>query len=583
MPTSVPADQSPPFTPASTLPPTISHTAPVPKAELAMAIACGVLLLALRWLYRRNLVWSSDEPQHLHVVWAWVNGLLPYRDVFDNHSPLFSLLCSPLLALLGERRDPISPMRLAMIPIWGMSVWFIFRIGASCFSRRVGIWAAVLVNLLPNYYFLMGEFRTDVLWTTLWLGALTILVGGPLTTRRLFFAGLTLGATFGVSMKTVLLLITLLSAGAIVWLVRGRFFTSPHSPGGQWKRGLAGAAAALAGLAVIPAALVALFAYRGALDAMWYCVIQHNALPGGNTLAQVGGRIWTHGALWFVPFVAWCALAKPPVGLDAHVALRRVFLRLGVLVFIALLRGLWPVVSPQDYGPWFPLVAIAVTPAILSGVDFLDARWKWAHARTAFFVLIVLFGFGWLTRRHHPFAKTNRANWDRIAQVLDLTRPDEYVMDGKGELVFRKRAFYYALETLTLRRIALGLIPDDINERLIATHTAVLSKSGRLTVRARTFVRENYLQLGRVQVLGKQAVAPVSGRIAFDIVIPETYALLDAKGVVPGTLDGTPIDGPRALAAGHHEIVVGPDAGKIAVVWARAVEKGYSPFTGASD
>jgi hypothetical protein len=193
---------------------------------------------------------------------------------------------------------------------------------------------------------------------------------------------------------------------------------------------------------------------------------------------------------------------------------------------------------------------------------------------------IVLFGLAWLTRRHYPFARRNKANCQRVAQTLDLTRPDEYVMDGKGELVFRKRAFYYALETLTLRRISLGLIPDDICERLIVTRTAVLSKIGRLTPRAQTFVGENYLPLGRLLVLGKPPAAPIAGRIEFDVVIPETYAFIDAKGTIPGTLDGTRIDGPRALAAGHHEIAVGPEVKNVAVVWARAVEKGYSPFSG---
>ena len=30
---------------------------------------------------------NTDEPQHLHVAWSVAQGLLPYRDVFDNHSP----------------------------------------------------------------------------------------------------------------------------------------------------------------------------------------------------------------------------------------------------------------------------------------------------------------------------------------------------------------------------------------------------------------------------------------------------------------------------------------------------------------
>src|ERR1700676_214435 len=52
--------------------------------------------------------WNSDEPQHLHVVWAWANGMLPYKDVFDNHSPLFQAISAPLFALLGKRADIVG-------------------------------------------------------------------------------------------------------------------------------------------------------------------------------------------------------------------------------------------------------------------------------------------------------------------------------------------------------------------------------------------------------------------------------------------------------------------------------------------
>ena len=89
------------------------HSAP---AELVIAGGLLFLLLTLRLFYATNQLWDSDEPQHLHVVWAWANGLLPYKDVFDNHSPLFQFLYSPLVRLLGERADIVVPKRLAVNP-----------------------------------------------------------------------------------------------------------------------------------------------------------------------------------------------------------------------------------------------------------------------------------------------------------------------------------------------------------------------------------------------------------------------------------------------------------------------------------
>jgi hypothetical protein len=90
------------------------------RGELTHAApyAGAAALLVLRIYCALTLPTNSDEPQHLHVVWAWTEGLLPYRDVFDNHAPLFQLLCAPLLAWLGERAAIVARMRLSMIPLY---------------------------------------------------------------------------------------------------------------------------------------------------------------------------------------------------------------------------------------------------------------------------------------------------------------------------------------------------------------------------------------------------------------------------------------------------------------------------------
>ena len=543
------------------------------KPEFALLVATAVLLFVLRVGYAWTLVWSSDEPQHLHIVWAWVNGLLPYRDVFDNHSPLFSLLCSPFLALVGERANPITPMRLLLIPLWFSSAWCIYKIGSRCFSVRVGVWAALLSSLVPKYYFLIAQFRTDVLWTALWLAALAILFCGRLTVPRVFCAALVLGAAFAVSMKTTLLLMTLLVTGGIVLLTRRRFgAVGPLA----WRQGMAGALTAVAGLLIVPSLLVAWFAAHGALGPMWYCVIQHNAMPGENTGAKIAERLWTHSGIFYAGFIAWFALAKSPAGTAPDVAVRRMFLRVATLVFAGLLNGIWPIVSDQDYIPWWPLLGLVVAPAWLIGVDWIGARRQ--SIAIALELLLIAGGIAWLTHRYNPIKLRNQVAHDRIAQVLALTRPGEFVMDGKGEFVYRQRAWYYALETLTLRRLDAHLIQDDIVERLIATRTAVINESGRLTPTARKFVHENYLHAWHVEVPGKQFDVPDTGTVSFDIILPETYSVISPDGPLAGTLDGTPIDGPRLLEAGPHTLQVAPGIHNAAIFWSRAATQGLTPY-----
>src|SRR5262249_59652492 len=100
----------------------------------ALLIAGLVLRLVMVWRFRVN----SDEPQHLHVVWAWTQGLLPYRDVFDNHMPLFHVLSVPALLAVGERATAVPWMRPFMLPLWGACLGLTALIARALFSPPLG-------------------------------------------------------------------------------------------------------------------------------------------------------------------------------------------------------------------------------------------------------------------------------------------------------------------------------------------------------------------------------------------------------------------------------------------------------------
>ena len=119
-------------------------TALASRGTVVMVFALFAAILALRVLYVLHYRIDSDEPQHLHVVWGWANHLVQYRDVFDNHTPLFHLVCTPLYQLVGERADAVILMRFAMVPLFFFSLWCVYRLGVIIKSREVGLWASVL-------------------------------------------------------------------------------------------------------------------------------------------------------------------------------------------------------------------------------------------------------------------------------------------------------------------------------------------------------------------------------------------------------------------------------------------------------
>src|SRR2546428_4042321 len=169
-------------------------------AEFISAVALFALLVVLSVLNMMHREFDSDEPQHLHLIWGWVRGFVQYRDLFDNHMPLFHIMFAPIVGLIGERATILYWMRFILLPMYFLAAWCTYEIGTRLFSRRAGVWAVIGVAFFSGYYSDAFEFRTDNLWTPTWLLCVTVLIRGTITVRRALVAGLLFGLCFGVSM-----------------------------------------------------------------------------------------------------------------------------------------------------------------------------------------------------------------------------------------------------------------------------------------------------------------------------------------------------------------------------------------------
>ena len=135
-----------------------------------------------------------------------------------------------------------------------------------------------------------------------------------------------------------------------------------------------------------------------------------------------------------------------------------------------------------------------------------------------------------------------------------------------------------------MNKIGQHHITDDLIERLIATKTPVASLR-RLPDADEIFMKANYLPVAfRLRVLGKVIYSPVTpsdkppSPIVFEVAIPNRYRIIAERGPVEGTLDATPLEGPRELAAGQHQLQIVSGRGRIALIWAQAIERDYQPF-----
>jgi len=504
--------------------------------EFTSAASLFIALIFLRVITVTHYKFAIDESQHLHVVWGWARGFVQYRDLADNHMPLFQILCAPIYKLIGDRGTILYWMRVILQPLYIVAFWCTYRIGSLLFSRRVGVWAAILVGLSFDYAFCSVEFRTDNLWAPLWLLCLSILLGGTLTMRRALIAGFLMGLCFGVSMKTVLLVMSTVVGGSMTLIFVGR---EPLGIG--WGRILGALAAFFASALIVPATIMATFALYGIWPQFRYWVFDHNVVPG----------LTNHPAWWVIifavgfPLIAlgarWVVAATP----ETIVAARRSFVFVTAGFFFTALLSFWPFLSRQDYLPFYPLAFVICTAKI----------WRVMPVPALFGVCELL-----VALLVHPFWEDKaKLESGLLRDALKLTEPGDFVFDRRGETVFRQRCFYPIIETFTEERIRRGWMADNVIQRCIDTHTCVAVLPGAMPSATLRFLEQNYLPIGdRLRVAGVLLHSPTDGkRFAFETVIPASYKIIARDvGTVMGVLDGERYEGKeRFLSPGTHTFV----------------------------
>jgi hypothetical protein len=556
--------------PAPAAPPALDERASRLVA-LALLLA-GALLRALYVIHHRV---NSDEPQHLHVAWGWTQGLLPYRDLFDNHSPLFSLAMAPLLGRVGERADVVIVMRLAMVPLVLTAMAATWAMARRLFGATAAWWAAAAAAIFPDYLRASVEYRSDQLWSALWLVSLATLLGGPLSVARCFATGLLMGATLATSMKTVAMGAGLVAALIAVALTSG------------WRRPVGWLAARLvasaAGAALVPGALVAWFAARGVLAPLLYQTVTHNVVSGLGLWSTMPWRAWLF--VHCVPLLVWLAGRLRRAAPDPATGRRRAVLLLAAGLYWATVETLWPLVTRQDYLPVFPVIALMLA-AGAQALGARAARGARGEAMRRMLAIgppaaLVIVSAAIVVTWEKPWPDLTASQRSQLGEVLRLTRPGERVMDFKGESIFRPRPSPLVMEEITLERIANGEMADDIPARMRATATPVARTDlGLFPETTRSFIAAHYLPVGAWRVAGLR-IGPTAGSAPtrrFDLEIAGRYAAITPRGPARGRLDGAPAGTPRLLAVGPHEYDAAPGEGTVYLVWAAALERGFTPL-----
>ncbi len=546
------------------------------SAEFMAAVSLFILMIVLRLVNMMQSRFDSDESQHMHVIWAWARGFIQYRDVFDNHMPLFQVMFAPIFGLIGDRATILYWMRFILLPLYFVAAWCTYRIGELLFSRRAGIWAVILTGLYPKYHFISFEFRTDNLWAPLWLLCITTLLSGALTVPRALIGGLLLGFCFGVSMKSILLLLTLLIGAVIALLLVGR-----KQLGQSWPHLARCTAAFAAATALVPCVIAGAFAVAGLWRDFRYYNFDHNLLPQPD--------VRNHPPWWIiifpitVPLVIYAARLIVRAIPEPVVAFRRAFIFLICGFYVPALYSFWSLRSRQDYLPLYPLALTLLSGALLTVSSYLakrDLHISPYLRRVPLPAFIALLDFSLVIITRPFWINRAQVETNLLRGLLRLTDPGDYVLDCKGETIFRQRCFWPVTESIMLARLKRGVVADNAAERAVETQTCVAVMKGRMPPTAKKFIWKNYIPVGNDLKVAGRFLGPSatdSRRMDFEVLIPAPYKIIARDGPVKGTLDATPYDGARFLAPGWHTFVQTSSRTQLAFLWAQAVDRDFLP------
>src|SRR5579859_2026 len=153
------------------------------KIAVLIVIAAAARAVSLAWLH--PVTWDEIE---FYRATQWVaDGLVPFRDFWEHHTPLQWFVFAPVATFVNSPGvAAIIAMRWAQVPLWiGTFAALFFLMRDRSVSARLG---AILLAICSSMFMLAAvEYRIDSLGCALYIVALLLL-----QQKRPFWAGVCL-------------------------------------------------------------------------------------------------------------------------------------------------------------------------------------------------------------------------------------------------------------------------------------------------------------------------------------------------------------------------------------------------------
>ncbi|HEX6097263.1 MAG TPA: hypothetical protein VF432_13120 [Thermoanaerobaculia bacterium] len=396
-----------------------------------MRKAWGVLFgLALAWIaaqLHRGQPLGWDEVEFFRATKWTGEGLVPFRDFWEHHTPLQWLVFAPVGRLFagGPGAASVVVLRWAQALAWIAILFLTMRLTRGP-SRW---WALVLLLCAPLFVTSAIEYRVDVLGNLGFIAALVVALRG----RWIAFGALMSLAVLANMRLAPLVVFT--AALLLVWKEnRWRF-----NPRALWMA---------AGVAMVAIPFVAWLFFTRAWDPFLKEILGYNTAHAGllglNTFwDQFLGPVWLLDpaaiALWGAA-IGGCVLALRVIRAPGEI-------QIVAIVFVASILAI--AIMEVQYVYHFQTTYLLMVPLAALALERLQ-RWEWVALAVAAVALVI----NLLPLTSPSWGEPMRYQDYVMREVDRRTTPDDTVFDGTGYALRRKPAYRYWFLPYGLRFLA---------------------------------------------------------------------------------------------------------------------------------
>jgi len=503
-----------------------SAEAPQERSKIALyvslvLVATGTRLISLHWLH--PLQW--DEVEYFRAT-DWVRqGLVPFRDFWEHHTPLQWFVFAPWSALTSDEGvSAIVTMRWLQVPFWIAAFALLMVWMRRAFLPAQARWAAMSIVLGSSLFMIPAvEYRIDTLGCVLYIVALALLQKMHTSRSAAIASGVVLtlaglaNLRLGPLLAVTVILVRVIDADVRAWRNNVR---------AQWV---------WLGVALTLLAAVSYLTVTDSLAAAWRHVWVENYV--GERYAQAIPGAVLHRIL--VPFgVRFLASESrfDAAGIDAGgmvilvlgtVGMLRAFSRwrspdwLFLLAMLQAVNVLFIFRMKNVYVYHFEIIALLMLPLIAAEV----ARWRRRNIAAAVaIVAVAASSFAAVFRGK----ELDRAYQDLVMKEAHArSRPGDRVFDGVGWALRREPAYRFwflpdlARQLVSHRQAAPYTVQDAIRHPpavVIADQNAIVWMSRDRALMS--FLASHYIPVWRnLWVPGMNAVVAPE-RSDFEWIVP---------------------------------------------------------------